>query len=152
MSRDRETDSDAKDVSAHISEMLSRVGDSWTIQTVRAMRDGPLRFNELRRRVGGISQKMLTVTLRRLERDGFVLRTVHPTTPPQVEYALTDLGDSLQAPVCGLGSWTVDNADAIQAARARYDGNGESEISASTNANGSMKALAANAGRALSGS
>ncbi len=138
---------------SHISEMLSRVGDSWTIQTVRALREGPLRFNALRRQVGGISQKMLTVTLRRLERDGFILRTVRPTTPPQVEYKLTELGESLQAPVCALVSWTLDNAEAISAARARYDtmtepaGDGE----AAHLADGSRAPLAASGGRALSG-
>lgn len=103
-----------------ISALLSRVGDKWTVLVVRILGAGPMRFNALRRTVGDISQKMLATTLRNLERDGFVTRTVAPTTPPQVEYALTDLGVGLLEPVRALAEWTVANADRIEAARKAY--------------------------------
>lgn len=105
---------------ARISELLSRVGDKWTVLVIRVLGEGPMRFNALRRHIGDISQKMLATTLRNLERDGFVTRTVTPTTPPQVEYALTDLGRSLLGPVYSLAQWTVANADRIDAARAAF--------------------------------
>jgi DNA-binding HxlR family transcriptional regulator len=104
-------------VCAEISALLARVGDKWTVQVIRELGDGPVRFNALRRRIGDISQKMLSTTLRSLERDGFVTRTVTPTVPPQVEYALTELGRSLLGPVCALAQWTVENAGRIAAAR-----------------------------------
>jgi DNA-binding HxlR family transcriptional regulator len=103
-----------------ISELLSRVGDKWTVLVVRILGGGPVRFNALRRQVGDISQKMLATTLRNLERDGFVTRTVTPSTPPQVEYALTDLGLSLLGPVCALATWTAENAARIEAARRAF--------------------------------
>jgi DNA-binding HxlR family transcriptional regulator len=103
-----------------ISELLSRVGDKWTVLVVGVLGNGPMRFNALRREIGDISQKMLSSTLRALERDGFVSRTVTPTTPPQVEYALTDLGRGLLEPVGQLARWTIANADRIEAARRRY--------------------------------
>ena len=106
---------------ARISELLARVGDKWTLLVVRELGDGPVRFNALRRRVGDISQKMLASTLRGLERDGFVGRTVTPSTPPQVEYALTDLGHGLLEPVKQIAAWTVANAARIEAARRAYD-------------------------------
>ena len=87
-----------------VSEVLSRVGDKWTVLVVTTLGDGPKRFNELRRALGSISQRMLTLTLRGLERDGLVTRTVFPTVPPRVDYELTDLGRSLLEPVSGLGS------------------------------------------------
>ena len=104
-----------------VSDMLSRVADKWTMVIVSYLGEGPMRFNEMRRGIGNISQKMLTTTLRNLERDGLVTRTVTPTRPPQVEYALTDTGMSLLVPVMGLARWTLDNLDTIEAARARYD-------------------------------
>lgn len=104
-----------------ISELLSRVGDKWTIQVIRALGLGPRRFNALRREIADISQKMLATTLRNLERDGFVSRTVTPTKPPQVEYALTALGEDLQKPVFALAQWTSDNAQRIEAARDAFD-------------------------------
>ncbi|MBF9032846.1 transcriptional regulator [Rhodobacterales bacterium HKCCE2091] len=104
-----------------ISELLSRVGDKWTILVIRNLSGGPVRFNALRRDIGDISQKMLSSTLKNLERDGFVRRTVEPTNPPKVEYALTDLGRELLAPVCALAGWTADNAHRIEAARQAYD-------------------------------
>lgn len=110
-----------------ISEMLSRVGDKWTMMIVRTLSAGPLRFNALRRDVGEISQKMLASTLRKLERDGFVSRTVTPSKPPQVEYALTALGRDLQCPIVALAQWTFENAHRIEAARAAYDGQARQE-------------------------
>lgn len=103
-----------------LSALLARIGDKWTLLIVRALGNGPMRFNAIKRELGSISQKMLTVTLRNLERDGFVSRTVAPTTPPQVEYALTPLGTELLRPIAALAEWTWANADAIEAARAAY--------------------------------
>ena len=88
---------------------------------VRRLGDGPLRFNELRAAVGGISQKMLTTTLRTLERDGFVTRTVFPTIPPRVDYELTELGRELEVPVKGLAEWAIANMARISEARRRFD-------------------------------
>ncbi|MHA6317058.1 winged helix-turn-helix transcriptional regulator [Altererythrobacter sp. CAU 1778] len=105
-----------------VSELLSRVGDKWTVLVVRALEQESLRFNELKREVGGISQQMLTRTLRALERDGMVERTVHPTIPPRVEYALTDFGRSLAVPVMALVDWTFENLPAIHANREAFDG------------------------------
>ena len=105
-----------------ISEMLSRIGDKWTLLIVRELGQGPLRFSALKRRLGSISQKMLTATLRNLERDGMVSRTVTPATPPQVEYALTAMGHDLFRPIAALAEWTITHADCIDAARAAYDG------------------------------
>jgi DNA-binding HxlR family transcriptional regulator len=105
---------------ARISELLARVGDKWTVLVIRELGDGPTRFNALRRRIGDVSQKMLSTTLRSLERDGFVTRTVAPTTPPQVEYALTDLGRGLLGPVGALAAWTLENAERIETARRAY--------------------------------
>ncbi len=104
-----------------MSEVLSRVGDKWTVLVVTELGNGPKRFNEIRRSLGSISQRMLTLTLRALERDGLVTRTVFPTVPPRVEYELTRLGRSLLDPVSGLGLWARQNRPAIQAARKRFD-------------------------------
>ena len=104
-----------------IAALLSRVGDKWTVQVVRVLGPGPMRFNALRRSIGEISQKMLSTTLRNLERDGFVTRSVTPTNPPQVEYALTELGASLLEPVRALAVWTVANAERIEAARRAFE-------------------------------
>lgn len=104
-----------------VSEVLSRVGDKWTVLVVNYLGDGPLRFSDLKRAVGGISQKMLTSTLRGLERDGFVTRTVTPTIPPRVDYELTDLGRDLLVPVQALGGWAYENQPRIAEARRRYD-------------------------------
>lgn len=105
-----------------VSELLSRVGDKWTVLIVKALVAKPCRFNELKREVGGISQQMLTRTLRTLERDGMVARKVHPTVPPSVEYDLTDLGRSLSVPVLALADWTLAHLPQIHANRAVYDG------------------------------
>src|SRR3989304_3810753 len=103
-----------------VSEVLSRVGDKWTVLVVSTLGDGPKRFNELRRALGSISQRMLTLTLRGLERDGLVTRTVFPTIPPRVDYELTRLGRSLLEPVSELGQWALKNRPAIQDARKRF--------------------------------
>ncbi len=104
-----------------ISELLSMVGDKWTMQVVKHLGNGTMRFNELRRTIEGISQKMLTTTLRNLERDGFVTRTVYPTIPPRVEYQLTDLGCELLIPIRALSEWVSENRYRIEEARARFD-------------------------------
>lgn len=104
-----------------VSELLAHVGNKWTVLVVSYLGDGPMRFSELRRAIGGISQKMLTTTLRGLERDGFVTRSVFPEIPPRVEYALTDLGRDLLVPVRALGDWAVANRDRVKEARTRYD-------------------------------
>lgn len=105
-----------------VSELLSRVGDKWTVLIVKALEAKPHRFNELKREIGGISQQMLTRTLKTLERDGMVARTVHATVPPQVEYTLTPLGHSLAVPVMALADWTFAHLPEIHANRAAYDG------------------------------
>jgi DNA-binding HxlR family transcriptional regulator len=107
-----------------VSAVLQRVGDKWTVLVVSRLGAGPMRFNELRAVIGGISQKMLTTTLRGLERDGFVTRTVFPTIPPRVDYELTDLGRELLVPVQALGDWALKNIDRVNAARERFDGKG----------------------------
>jgi DNA-binding HxlR family transcriptional regulator len=109
------------DACARISELLSRVGDKWTMLVIRQLGPGPQRFNALRRDIGDISQKMLATTLRNLERDGFVSRKVTPANPPQVEYALTALGHEQCRPVGALAKWTADNSPRIEAARRSYD-------------------------------
>ena len=104
------------------SEVLARVGDKWTVLVVATLGHGPMRFNELRRALGSISQRMLTLTLRALERDGLVTRTVFPTIPPRVDYALTSLGRDLLNPVSALGEWATRNQLKIARARERFDG------------------------------
>jgi DNA-binding HxlR family transcriptional regulator len=104
-----------------VSSVLARVGDKWSVLIVNLLGDGPKRFNEIKRMVGGISQRMLTLTLRGLERDGLVTRTVFPTVPPRVDYQLTELGRSLWAPVEALGAWAQQNQDEIAAARQKFD-------------------------------
>ena len=105
-----------------VSAVLSRIGDKWTVLIVMMLAERPRRFNELKRAIGGISQRMLTLTLRGLERDGLVSRTVFPTIPPRVDYALTDLGHSLRVPVKALGDWAFEHIACIDAARQDYDG------------------------------
>jgi DNA-binding HxlR family transcriptional regulator len=104
-----------------VSEVLARVGDKWSMLVVVMLGDGPKRFNELRRSIGGISQRMLTLTLRALERDGLVTRTVFPTIPPRVDYALTELGRSLLTPVGALSAWALENQSRIRQAREQFD-------------------------------
>ena len=106
----------------HAHEMLSRIGDKWSVYVIHVLGDaGTLRFNELRGRVEGISQRMLTVTLRGMERDGLVTRTVYPEVPPRVEYALTSLGKTLRQLVRGLVQWSGAHLAEVDAARAAYD-------------------------------
>jgi DNA-binding HxlR family transcriptional regulator len=105
-----------------ISDVLARIGDKWSVLVVSRLGGGPVRFNELRRAIGGISQRMLTLTLRGLERDGLVTRTVFPTIPPRVDYALTALGRDLLTPVSALGEWATRNQLKIARARERFDG------------------------------
>jgi DNA-binding HxlR family transcriptional regulator len=104
-----------------ISSVLARVGDKWTVLIVVLLGDGPMRFNEIRRTVGGISQRMLTFTLRGLERDGLVTRTVFPTTPQRVDYQLTKLGSTLWKAVDPLGSWARSHASEILTSREQFD-------------------------------
>jgi DNA-binding HxlR family transcriptional regulator len=104
-----------------VSSVLARVGDKWTVLIVALLGDGPKRFNEIKRMVGGISQRMLTLTLRGLERDGLVTRTVFPTVPPRVDYELTPLGRSLWEPVEALGGWARSHIGEIEAARGHFD-------------------------------
>lgn len=104
-----------------VGKVLAIIGDKWTVMIVRILVERPHRFNEIKRTVGGISQQMLTRTLKALERDGMVSRTVYPTVPPQVEYALTKLGQSLAVPVRALGAWAGEHIDEIENNRARYD-------------------------------
>jgi DNA-binding HxlR family transcriptional regulator len=105
-----------------ISDILARVGDKWSVLVVSRLGDKPFRFNELRRSIGGISQRMLTLTLRGLERDGLVTRTAFPTIPPRVDYALTPLGRDLLMPVSALGEWATRNQTKIAHAREQFDG------------------------------
>ena len=104
-----------------VSEVLARIGDKWSVLVVSTLGPGSKRFNEIRRSLGSISQRMLTLTLRGLERDGLVKRTVFPTIPPRVDYELTALGRSLLEPVSGLGDWARQNRPAIEKARAQFD-------------------------------
>jgi DNA-binding HxlR family transcriptional regulator len=118
---DMPTPLDAPNDCQEVNEILSRVADKWTMQVVVALREQPRRFNDIRRHVVGISQQMLTRTLKTLERDGMVKRTVHASTPPQVEYTLTALGRSLSEPVRQLAQWTRAHRATIHANRLRYD-------------------------------
>ena len=102
-------------------QVLDRIGDRWTVLVMGSLRDGSRRFTELARDVGGISQKMLTQTLRGLERDGLVRRTVHATVPVRVDYELTPLGETLRAPIAALEAWATSHMDDVVAARERYD-------------------------------
>jgi len=104
-----------------VNSILARVGDKWSVFVIMLLSNGPRRFNEIKRMVGGISQRMLTLTLRGLERDGLVTRTVFPTIPPRVDYELTDLGRALSKPVEALGRWAFENQGEIKDARVRFD-------------------------------
>ena len=103
-----------------IAETLDRIGDKWTVLVVGALERGPLRYNEIRRAIEGISQRMLTLTLKQLERDGFVDRTMYPTIPPRVDYELTKLGRDLMVPLRSLYDWAVKHRPAMLAARKRF--------------------------------
>jgi DNA-binding HxlR family transcriptional regulator len=104
-----------------ISTLLARIGDKWTVLIVTTLGEGSKRFNELRREIPSVSQRMLTLTLRNLERDGLVSRTVTPSIPPRVDYALTELGWSLLKPLTALSQWALDNIETIHEAQKRFD-------------------------------
>ena len=104
-----------------VGAVVGRIGDKWSIQTVVLLGGGSRRFNDIKRMLGSISQRMLTLTLRSLERDGLVTRTVFPTVPARVEYALTDLGRSLRQTVAVLGTWALAHHDEIVAAQRDFD-------------------------------
>jgi len=104
-----------------ISETLARIGDKWTVLVVELLRDGPMRFNEMRRAINGISQRMLTLTVRGLERDGLATRTVYPTIPPRVEYELTPLGRTLRGPLGAIADWARTHRPAVERAQKLFD-------------------------------
>ncbi len=112
-----------------ISETLARIGDKWTVLVVELLANGPVRFNELRRAIGNVSQRMLTLTLRGLERDGLVTRTVYPTIPPRVDYELTKLGRTLREPVIAIADWARKHRPAILDARKAFDAGGTAKPS-----------------------
>jgi DNA-binding HxlR family transcriptional regulator len=128
-----------------VREVLDRVGDKWSLYVIETLGGGARRFSDLRRMIDGISQRMLTVTLRGLERDGLVTRTVHPTIPPRVEYALTPMGRTLLETVCTLLRWAQDHLPEIDAARAAYDRRA-ALLAASVNGDPKPSELAAKAG------
>ena len=115
-----------------VSEILARVGDKWTVLVVSQLGGGPMRFSQLRRAIDGISQKMLTTTLRILERDGFCTRTVFATVPARVEYELTALGRDLLVPVKALGDWAIANRERVDAARRRFDARNAIDVGAAS--------------------
>jgi len=104
-----------------VGQILDRIGDKWTVMVVGALSKGPLRFNTIMREIGGVSHRMLTLTLRGLERDGLVTRTAYATIPPKVEYELTELGHSLIEPLQVLGNWAIQNRSVMERARAEFD-------------------------------
>jgi DNA-binding HxlR family transcriptional regulator len=109
-------------VEALVTEVIARVADKWTMIVLEVLTEhGELRFTRLGELCGGVSQKMLTQTLRQMERDGLVIRTVHPVVPPKVEYRLTDLGVSLSYAFCGVWVWAAKNLERIEASRAEFD-------------------------------
>jgi DNA-binding HxlR family transcriptional regulator len=105
-----------------VASILARVGDKWSVFVIMMLGDGPRRFNEIKRMINGISQRMLTLTLRGLERDGLVTRTVYPTIPPRVDYELTELGRGLWQPVQALGQWAMAHQAEIEKSRTHFDG------------------------------
>lgn len=109
------------DVCKEVGQVLVHVGDKWSILIFRHLQYGPARFNVLQRDLGGITHKVLTTTLRRLERDGFVLRTVTPTVPTRVDYELTALARELLGPIDALASWALNRLETVKAARDAYD-------------------------------
>lgn len=109
-------------VEALVTELIGRVADKWTMLILEVLAEqGELRFTQLGRQIPGISQKMLTQTLRHMERDGMVTRTAHPVIPPHVDYRLTELGASLGAAFCGVWIWAEENLQRVEAARGAFD-------------------------------
>lgn len=116
------TDTSQQSNCSAMSDVLNRIGDKWSVMVVGMLgHNGTLRFNELKRMINGVSQRMLTLTLRNLERDGLVTRTIYPEVPPRVEYSLTQLGKTLQGPIGALWDWSAENHEAIVEARSIYD-------------------------------
>jgi DNA-binding HxlR family transcriptional regulator len=111
-----------------VRDVLHRVGDKWSVLVVSLLGDGAMRFSELRRSIEGVSQRMLTLTLRGLERDGLIERTVFPEIPPRVEYELTRLGKTLLEPIQGLADWAESHRTSIQDARAKFDGRTKKKV------------------------
>lgn len=109
------------DTCQRVNQVLARMGDKWTVLAITSLAQKPRRFNELKRLIGGVSQQMLTRTLKALERDGMVTRQVYPTVPPQVEYGLTALGQSLSVPVLHLATWVLEHLDEIERHRDDHD-------------------------------
>jgi DNA-binding HxlR family transcriptional regulator len=118
----------AHDRCVAVREVLNRVGDKWSVLVIRMLGSGPRRFNELKKSIEGISQRMLTLTVRGLERDGLVTRTLFPTIPPRVDYALTDLGKTLLVPVTQLAKWADKHRERIQAARDKFDARAKKRV------------------------
>ncbi|MEO5804957.1 helix-turn-helix domain-containing protein [Devosia sp.] len=111
------------EVDALVNELIGRVADKWTMIVIEVLEQhGELRFSRLAELAGGISQKMLTQTVRQMERDGLIVRTVHPVIPPKVEYRLTELGLTLGAAFCGVWEWAAENLKRVETARSAYDG------------------------------
>ncbi len=104
-----------------VADVLARIGDKWTVYIVRLLANGPMRFSEIRREVSAISQRMLSLTLRGLERDGLVTRTVTPSIPPRVDYELTPRGLTLIGPLMAIGQWAIENRDYVENSRMEYD-------------------------------
>ena len=113
--------SDDTDDCRVVADVLARIGDKWTVYVVRLLSDGSMRFNEIKRAIPAISQRMLTLTLRGLERDGLVTRTIYPTIPPRVDYELTDLGRTLITTLMAMGEWAVANRAKVEKARVAFD-------------------------------
>ncbi|QSQ23967.1 helix-turn-helix transcriptional regulator [Pyxidicoccus parkwayensis] len=109
------------DVCRSVGDVLARIGDKWSVLVIVLLKDGSKRFSELRREIGTVSQKMLTATLRGLERDGYVKRTVTPTIPPRVDYELTDLGRDVMVPLNAMANWALSRREQVEAARKAYD-------------------------------
>jgi DNA-binding HxlR family transcriptional regulator len=106
---------------AAVNEILSTIGDKWTVLIVMTLSNGPMRFNKIRRAVGDISQRMLTLTLRGLERKGLATRTVYPTVPPRVDYALTELGKTLIQPIKAVAEWAIEHREEVEDAQSNFD-------------------------------
>jgi len=112
------------DAGQTVRAIVDRLGDKWTLLVVATLNDGRLRYTELKSRIPGVSQRMLSLTLRNLERDGLVSRTAYAEMPPRVEYALTDVGESLTGPAMALANWAVEHNPSIESKRAEYDARG----------------------------
>jgi len=104
-----------------ISQVLARIGEKWNVLIIMFLANGPSRFTEIKKAINGVSQRMLTLSLRTLERDGLIKRTIHSVMPPHVEYELTPLGHLLTQPLLALAAWTTDHIADIEAARAEFD-------------------------------